>query len=71
MAKTATSLSDDAKRVGRPQGFVVKVHDLELAAGAGYIIVEMGEISRMPGLPSSPDAEKISLTDDGVVIGVV
>jgi formyltetrahydrofolate synthetase len=54
----------------RPQGFVATVHDVELAAGAGYVIVEMGEISRMPGLPSSPAAERISLSDDGVVSGV-
>jgi len=71
IAKTATSLSDDSKLVGRPRGFVATVHDLELAAGAGYVVVEMGEISRMPGLPSSPAAERISLSDDGVVSGVV
>jgi formate--tetrahydrofolate ligase len=71
IAKTATSLSDDAKLVGRPRGFVATVHDLELAAGAGFVIVEMGEISRMPGLPSSPAAERISLSDDGVVTGAL
>jgi formate--tetrahydrofolate ligase len=71
IAKTATSLSDDSELTGRPQGFVAAVHDLELAAGAGYVIVEMGEISRMPGLPSSPAAERISLSDDGVVTGIL
>ena len=71
VAKTATSLSDDSKLVGRPRGFVATVHAIELAAGAGYVIVEMGEISRMPGLPSSPAAERISLSDDGVVSGVL
>jgi len=70
IAKTANSLSDDARVVGRPRGFVATVHDVELAAGAGYVIVEMGEISRMPGLPSSPAAERVSLSDDGVVSGV-
>jgi formate--tetrahydrofolate ligase len=70
IAKTANSLSDDARLVGRPRGFVATVHDVELAAGAGYVIVEMGEISRMPGLPSSPAAERISLSDDGAVSGV-
>ncbi len=70
IAKTANSLSDDPKAAGRPRGFVATVHDVELAAGAGYVIVEMGEISRMPGLPSSPAAERISLSDDGVVTGV-
>jgi formate--tetrahydrofolate ligase len=71
VAKTASSLSDDAKLAGRPRGFVATVHDIELAAGAGYVIVEMGEISRMPGLPSSPAAERISLSDDGVITGVI
>jgi formate--tetrahydrofolate ligase len=70
IAKTANSLSDDAKLVGRPSGFVATVHEVELAAGAGYVILEMGEISRMPGLPSSPAAERILLSDDGVVSGV-
>ena len=70
VAKTATSLSDDPKVAGRPRGFTATVHDAELAAGAGYVIVEMGEISRMPGLPSSPAAERISLSDDGVIAGV-
>lgn len=70
IAKTAVSLSDDPNLAGRPGGFVAAVHDLELSAGAGYVIVEMGEISRMPGLPSSPAAERISLSDDGVVTGV-
>jgi formate--tetrahydrofolate ligase len=70
IAKTANSLSDEARLAGRPRGFVATVHDVELAAGAGYVIVEMGEISRMPGLPSSPAAERILLSDDGVVTGV-
>ncbi len=70
IAKTATSLSDDPSLAGTPSGFVATVHDVELAAGAGYVIVEMGAISRMPGLPSSPAAERISLSDDGVVTGV-
>ena len=71
IAKTATSLSDDPRLLGRPVGFTATVHDVELAAGAGYVIVEMGEISRMPGLPSSPAAERISLGDDGVIAGVL
>jgi len=70
IAKTANSFSDDAKLVGRPRGFVATVHAVEVAAGAGYVIVEMGEISRMPGLPSSPAAERIALSDEGVISGV-
>lgn len=70
VAKTSNSLSDDPKLAGRPSGFVVTVHAVEVAAGAGYVIVEMGEISRMPGLPSSPAAERVSLGDDGEVSGI-
>ncbi|MDG6981385.1 MAG: formate--tetrahydrofolate ligase, partial [Nitrososphaerota archaeon] len=70
VAKTSNSLSDDPKLAGRPRGFVVTVHAVEAAAGAGYVIVEMGQISRMPGLPSSPAAERVSLGDDGEVSGV-
>ena len=70
VAKTANSLSDDPNLEGRQTGFVVTVHDVELAAGAGYVIVEMGQISRMPGLPSVPAAERISLSDDGAITGV-
>jgi formate--tetrahydrofolate ligase len=70
VAKTPNSLSDDPKIAGRPAGFTVVVTGVELAAGAGYLIAEMGDISRMPGLPSSPAAERIALSDDGDISGI-
>jgi len=70
VAKTAMSLSDDAQKRGRPWGFVVSARAVEVAAGAGFNIVHMGDIMRMPGLPKSPAAERIRLSDDGVISGV-
>lgn len=70
VAKTASSLSDNPRLLGRPVGFTVTVTGVELAAGAGYLIAEMGDISRMPGLPSSPAAERVELSDDGEISGV-
>jgi len=70
VAKTATSLSDDPTIRGRPRGFVVTAHAVDAAAGAGFAIVEMGDIVRMPGLPRSPAAERIQVSDEGVISGV-
>jgi formate--tetrahydrofolate ligase len=70
MAKTPYSLSDDPSRLGRPQGFRVHVRDVELAAGAGFVIPILGDILRMPGLPKAPAAERMDLTDDGRVVGL-
>ncbi len=70
VAKTAMSLSDDVKKRGRPTGFTVDVNTVEPAAGAGFNVVTMGSIERMPGLPTSPAAERIQMSDDGVITGV-
>ncbi len=70
IAKTAVSLSDDPLKRGRPRGFVATVHAVEASAGAGFNVVQMGDIMRMPGLPTSPAAERIQTSDDGVVTGV-
>jgi formate--tetrahydrofolate ligase len=70
IAKTAASLSDDPTKRGRPSGFVVTAHAVEEAAGAGFNIIHMGDIVRMPGLPKSPAAERIQVSDDGVISGV-
>ncbi len=67
VAKTQKSLSDDPKRVGRPEGFEVTVHRIVLAAGAGYLVPILGDILRMPGLPSSPQAERMDLVDGRIV----
>jgi len=70
IAKTAASLSDDPAKRGRPRGFVATVHSVEASAGAGFNVVRMGDITLMPGLPTSPAAERIQLSDDGIVTGV-
>lgn len=70
VAKTQYSLSDNETLRGRPEGFRLTVNDLRAAVGAGYIIVYAGNIMTMPGLAPHPAAEKIDLTDDGVITGV-
>ena len=70
MAKTQKSLSDDPKLLGRPSGFSITVRDIEIAAGAGFIIPITGDMMRMPGLPSVPAAENIDIDGDGNIVGL-
>lgn len=70
MAKTQDSLSDNPKLRGRPRGFVLTVRDVEIAAGAGFLVALTGEIVRMPGLPERPAAERIDVDDDGRITGL-
>jgi len=70
MAKTQDSLSDNPKLRGRPEGFTLTVRDLEVAAGAGFVVALTGEIVRMPGLPERPAAERIDLDDHGQIVGL-
>jgi formate--tetrahydrofolate ligase len=70
MAKTQSSLSDDPKALGRPEGFELNVREIEVAAGAGFIIPILGTMLRMPGLPSIPSAEKIDIDKDGKISGL-
>ena len=70
MAKTQKSLSDDEKKIGRPTGFKVTVREFEFAAGAGFIIPILGDIMRMPGLPSIPAAEGMDIDKDGNIVGL-
>ncbi len=69
MAKTQSSLSDDPKLLGRPDGFEITVRDLEINAGAGFIVALTGQVLRMPGLPRRPQAEAIDLRQ-GVITGL-
>lgn len=69
VAKTQKSLSDDPRAIGRPESFDVTVHDLILAAGAGYVVPVLGNIVRMPGLPPNPEAERMDLVDGEVRFG--
>ncbi|MFN0250587.1 MAG: formate--tetrahydrofolate ligase [Kofleriaceae bacterium] len=69
IAKTATSLSDQPGRTGRPVDFDITVSAVQINAGAGFLVVLTGDIVRMPGLPRHPLAETIDLVD-GTIIGV-
>lgn len=70
IAKTQYSFSDDASRLGAPEHFTVSVKNVKVSAGAGFIVVLTGEIMTMPGLPKSPAAERIDVTDDGKIVGL-
>ncbi|MCU0375056.1 MAG: formate--tetrahydrofolate ligase [Chitinophagaceae bacterium] len=70
MAKTPKSLSDDEKLLGRPTGFVATIREFEFASGAGFVIPVLGDMMRMPGLPTLPAAEQIDLTDEGKIVGL-
>lgn len=70
MAKTQKSLSDNPALLGRPKDFVITVRDIEIAAGAGFLIPITGEIMRMPGLPEEPAAEHIDIDDEGNISGL-
>lgn len=70
MAKTQSSLSDNPKLLGRPEGFELNVREIEIAAGAGFLIPILGNMLRMPGLPSVPSAERIDIDRDGTISGL-
>ena len=70
MAKTQDSLSDDAKKRGRPSGFTITVRDFEIANGAGFLVALTGTMMRMPALPKVPAAERIQVSDDGIMSGI-
>ncbi|MDZ4401708.1 formate--tetrahydrofolate ligase [Prosthecobacter sp.] len=70
MAKTQDSLSDDAKKRGRPRGFTITVRDFEIANGAGFLVALTGTMMRMPALPKVPAAERIQVTDEGIMSGI-
>lgn len=70
MAKTQKSLSDDEKKLGRPENFDINIRDFEVAAGAGFVIPIAGAILRMPGLPATPSAEKIDIDASGEIVGL-
>lgn len=70
VAKTQYSLSDDQRKLGRPENFTITVRDAYVSAGAGFVVVLTGEIIQMPGLPRVPAAENIDVNADGVIDGL-
>jgi formate--tetrahydrofolate ligase len=71
MAKTQRSLSDDPTLLGRPRDFTVSVGEVRISAGAGFVVPITGEIMTMPGLPRSPNAERIDVDGEGRITGLV
>ena len=70
MAKTQYSFSDDPALLGRPSGFNITIKNCRISAGAGFVVVLTGDVMTMPGLPKAPAAEKIDVSDDGVISGL-
>lgn len=70
IAKTQYSLSDNAKLLGEPKGFKIQIRNLQLRAGAGFIVAVAGDIMLMPGLPRIPNAQKMTIQADGKITGL-
>ena len=70
MAKSQYSLSDDPKKLGRPEGFTVTVRELDVKAGAGFVVALTGDIMTMPGLPKQPSAVNMDVAADGTSKGL-
>ena len=70
IAKTQYSISDDPLKLGYPKDYDVLVRDIELHTGSGFIVVYLGSILTMPGLPKVPNYEKIDIDEDGNIVGI-
>ena len=70
MAKNQYSLSDDAKKLGRPSGFDIHIREVYVSAGAGFVVALTGAVMTMPGLPKAPAANGIDVTEDGKITGL-
>lgn len=70
MAKNQYSLSDDATKLGRPEGFDIHIREVYVSAGAGFVVAITGTIMTMPGLPKKPAAEVVDVDDNGTIIGL-
>ncbi len=70
MAKNQYSLSDDAKKLGRPEGFDIHIREVYVSAGAGFVVALTGAVMTMPGLPKTPAANGIDVTEDGKITGL-
>ncbi len=70
IAKTQKSLSDNPKLIGRPKDFTITIREIEIAAGAGFLVPISGNMMRMPGLPAHPASENISIDNEGNITGL-
>ena len=70
MAKTQYSLTDNPRKKGAPEDFVITVRNLKISSGARFVVPILGDISTMPGLPSVPAAESVDILEDGTIVGL-
>jgi len=70
IAKTQYSFTDDPTRVGRTSDFFLTIREIEIAAGAGFLVPIAGDMMRMPGLPAVPAAEAMDIDENGVITGL-
>ena len=70
MAKTQYSLTDNPRKKGAPEDFVITIRNIKISAGARFVVPILGDISTMPGLPAVPAAQSVDLTDDGTIVGL-
>ena len=70
MAKNQYSLSDDAKKLGRPKDFDIHIREVYVSAGAGFVVALTGAIMTMPGLPKVPAANGIDVSEEGAITGL-
>ena len=70
MAKNQYSLSDDAKKLGRPKDFDIHIREVYVSAGAGFVVALTGAIMTMPGLPKVPAANGINVSEEGAITGL-
>lgn len=70
MAKTEKSFTDNPTKIGRPKGFSITVREFEFAVGAGFIVPILGDMMRMPGLPSVPASDGMDIDANGVITGL-
>jgi formate--tetrahydrofolate ligase len=70
VAKNQYSLSDDPKKLGRPENFDINVREAYVNAGAGFVVAITGSIMTMPGLPKVPAAEAVDVDENGNIVGL-
>ncbi|NBG87318.1 formate--tetrahydrofolate ligase [Isachenkonia alkalipeptolytica] len=70
MAKTQYSLTDDPTLLGAPEGFDITVREVNVSAGAGFIVCLTGDVMTMPGLPKVPSAERMDIDEEGTITGL-
>ncbi|MFP4456117.1 MAG: formate--tetrahydrofolate ligase [Clostridia bacterium] len=70
MAKTQYSFSDDPKKINVPKGFKIRIRDVRVSAGAGFVVALAGSVMTMPGLPGTPAAENMDIKEDGTIVGL-